>query len=328
MMNEGRKINIFWTGGLDSTFRIVELSRCRCTIQPYYIIMKNKKSWRCEIKAIETISRILRKDTRTQALLLDPIFVDDEDIPRDSDTFDSWFRLMKGGSYQYYILAKFVNHLHIEMEMGLQFSPHGSIAKVIDETSLIPYSDDNYDVQIIDKTRASKDCLTVFGNFCFPKSLYHKNKSEEIEILRQEGYGNIVKHVWFCFDPLWGYPCGHCAPCISFEKEGVRLPYMGKMLYRIRGFFKKKKEDTSILKPNHQYVIQNVSDVYVASKMDLETGEVKKMFHVNETGVIILEAFQDGVGIDEIAKRLSDGFDVDFETAKREASAFIAKLDI
>jgi hypothetical protein len=103
---------------------------------------------------------------------------------------------------------------------------------------------------------------------------------------------------------------------------------MGKMLYRIRGFFKKKKEDTSILKPNHQYVIQNVSDVYVASKMDLETGEVKKMFHVNETGVIILEAFQDGVGIDEIAKRLSDGFDVDFETAKREASAFIAKLDI
>ena len=49
---------------------------------------------------------------------------------------------------------------------------------------------------------------------------------------------------------------------------------------------------------------------------------------MNETGVIILEALQDGVGIDEIAKRLSDGFDVDFETAKREASAFIAKLDI
>jgi hypothetical protein len=170
--------------------------------------------------------------------------------------------------------------------------------------------------------------LTVFGSFCFPKSLYHKNKSEEIEILRKEGYGKVVKHIWFCFDPMWGYPCGHCTPCISFEEEGVRLPYMGKMLYRIRGFFKKKKEDTSILKPNHQYVIQNVSDVYVASKMDLETGEVKKMFHVNETGVIILEAFQDGVGIDEIAKRLSDGFDVDFETAKREASAFIAKLDI
>ena len=327
MMNEGRKINIFWTGGLDSTFRIVELSRCRCTIQPYYIIMKNKKSWRCEIKAIETISRILRKDTRTQALLLDPIFVDDEDIPRDSDTFDSWFRLMKGGSYQYYILAKFVNHLHIEMEMGLQFSPHGSIAKVIDETSLIPYSDDNYDVQIIDKTRASKDCLTVFGNFCFPKSLYHKTKREEVDILRKDGCGKIVKHVWFCFNPIFGLPCGHCGPCQSFEIEGVRLSRIGKILYAVVHSFKKKK-GMRVVKLNYDYNILEISDVFVASAKDSLTGEVKKMFRLNETGVIILEALQDGVGIDEIAKRLSDGFVVDFETAKREASAFIAKLDI
>lgn len=328
MTNEGRTIHIFWTGGLDSTFRVVELSRDQCTIQPYYIMMEKRLSMHHELKAIETITRVLRKDKRTKARLLDPILIDEYDIPRDTETFDSWVSMMRGKSWQYYLLAKYANQYHLEMEMGIQFSPIGSIAKFIDETLLIPHPDSNYDVQIIDKTRASKDTLTVFGNFCFPKSLYHKNKSEEIEILRQEGYGNIVKHVWFCFDPLWGYPCGHCTPCISFEEEGVRLPYMGKMLYRIRGFFKKKKEDTSILKPNHQYVIQNVSDMYVASKMDLGTSEVKKMFHVNETGVIILEAFQDGVGIDEIAKRLSDGYDVDFETAKREASAFIAKLDI
>ena len=68
--------------------------------------------------------------------------------------------------------------------------------------------------------------------------------------------------------------------------------------------------------------------MYVASKMDLETDEVKKMFRINETGVIILEALQDGLGIDEIARRLTEGFDVDFETAKREASAFIAKLNL
>lgn len=328
MANEGRKINIFWTGGLDSTFRVVELSRYQCTIQPYYIMMEKRLSMHHELKAIETITRILRNDKRTKARLLDPILVEEYDIPRDTETFDSWVRMMRGKSWQYYLLAKYANQYHLEMEMGIQFSPIGSIAMFIDEALLISHPDSNYNVKIIDKTRASKDTLTVFGNFCFPESLYHKNKSEEINILRQEGYGEIVKHVWFCFDPLWGYPCGHCSPCISFEKEGVRLPYMGKMLFRIRGFFKKKKEDTSILKPNHQYVIQNVSDVYVASKMDLETGEVKKMFHVNETGVIILEAFQDGVSIDEIAKRLTDGFDVDFETAKKEASAFIAKLDI
>ena len=83
-----------------------------------------------------------------------------------------------------------------------------------------------------------------------------------------------------------------------------------------------------VVKLNYDYNILEISDVFVASAKDSLTGEVKKMFRLNETGVIILEALQDGVGIDEIAKRLSDGFDVDFETAKREASAFIAKLDI
>lgn len=328
MTNQGRTINIFWTGGLDSTFRVVELCQYRCTIQPYYIIMEKRISMRHELKAIETISRILRKDKRTKARLLGPIIVDEYDIPRDIETFDSWVRMMRGKSWQYYLLAKYANQYHLEMEMGIQFSPIGSIASFIDETLLIPHPDQNYDVQIIDKTRADRDTLKVFGNFCFPKSLYHKNKRQEIDILRQKGYEKVVKHVWFCFDPMWGYPCGHCAPCLSFEKEGVKLPRIGKVLYKISGFYRKKENDISPLKANHLFVIQNVSDMFVASKMNPETGEVEKMFRVNETGVVIIEAFQAGANIDEIARRLTDGFDVDFETAKSEASAFIAKLNI
>ena len=44
MTKEKRIVNIFWTGGLDSTFRIVELSQRQCTIQPYYIRLKKKQS--------------------------------------------------------------------------------------------------------------------------------------------------------------------------------------------------------------------------------------------------------------------------------------------
>lgn len=79
-------------------------------------------------------------------------------------------------------------------------------------------------------------------------------------------------------------------------------------------------------KPNYDYTIQQVSDVYLAKAKDPQTGEVKKLFRLNETGVIILEAMQDGIGIEEIAKRLTDGFDVDFETAKSQVSAFVANL--
>lgn len=327
MPNEGRMINIFWTGGLDSTFRIVELCQCQCTIQPYYIVINVKKSVNYELKAIDRISNLLRKDKRTKAELLDPIIVDEKEIPRDTNTFDSWLRLMRGASWQYYVLAKYVNLYHIEMEMGFQFSPNGSVAKVINEKYLIPYPDPNYDVLMIDKSKASEDTLTVFGGFCFPKSLYRKNKREEIDILNKEGYEKVVRYVWFCFHPTWGYPCGHCFPCCSFEKEGVKLPRIGKIVYAIKKMFKKKK-NSRVLKLNYDYTIIEMSDVFVAKAKDLETGEVKKVFRLNETGVIILEALQAGSDIDEIARRLTDGFDVDFETAKSEASAFIAKLNL
>jgi len=327
MTCKGRTINILWTGGLDSTFRIVELSQCQCTIQPYYIVIGKRKSLNHELKAIYSISRILRKDNRTQAKLLDPIIVNEQEIPRDANTFDSWLRLMRAMSWQYYILSKFVNQHHLEMEMGIQFSPNGTVASSIDETLLIPHPDPNYDVLVIDKARADQDTINVFGSFCFPKSLYHKMKREELDILHRDGYGKVVKHVWFCFKPILGYPCGHCAPCVSSEKEGVIIPRIGKMLYNIMSRFDKKKK-TNVLKLNYDYTIQQVSDVYLAKAKDQETGQLKKVFRLNETGVIILEALQVGADIDEVAKRLTDGFDVDYDTAKTQASEFIAKLNL
>ena len=327
MANEGRQINILWTGGMDSTFRVVELSRCQCTIQPYYVVIGKRKSRRYELNAIDKISRILREDVRTQAKLLDPIIVYEHELSRDSNIFDSWYRLMKGQSWQYYVLAKFANQHHIEVEMGIQFSPNGTVARHVDETLLVPDSDPNYDVMVIDKDRAAQDTLTVFGGFCFPKSLFHKTKKEEIETLRRDGYENVLKHVWFCFNPTWGFPCGHCPPCHSYEKEGVRLPLIGKLLYIIHRLYPKIKE-ICVSKHQLKYTIHEVSDVYVAQAQDPETGKVRKEFRLNETGVIILEAVLAGADIDEIATRLTDGFDVDYETAKTQASAFIAKLNL
>lgn len=327
MTNEGRIINILWTGGMDSTFRIVELSRCQCTIQPYYIVIGKRKSCRYELNAIDKISRIIRNDVRSQAKLLDPIIVYEQDIPRDSNIFDSWFRLMRGKSWQYYILAKFANQHQMEMEIGIQFSPNGTVARYVDESLLIHHPDINYNVQVIDKTRSNQDTLAVFGNFCFPKSLYHKTKREEIEILRRDGYEKVLKHVWFCFNPIWGFPCGQCAPCVSSEKEGVLVPRMGKVLYTIFNWFKKKKT-INVFNLNYEYKIREMADMFVAEAKDPETGKVKKVFRLNETGVIILEALQDGADIEQITKRLTDGFDVDYETAKTQASAFIAKLNM
>lgn len=238
----GDKIDILWTGGLDSTYRIVELSRRSCVVQPHYIL-NDRKSRKEELQAMDTILRLLRKNKNTCATLLNPIFIPKDNIAKDNDIFDSWMMLFPGNgtkSLQYYTLAKYAAHNNLHLEMGLQFSPNGTIVKAIDESLLIPHPDKDYDVLMIDPSRADQDTINIFGNFYFPKSLYHKEKKEEIAELYALGYKSVVKHTWSCLKPIWGFPCGHCLPCRSSEMEGVKISRIGKILYWISHIFEKK----------------------------------------------------------------------------------------
>lgn len=237
------KVDILWTGGLDSTYRLVELSRRLCIVQPHYII-DSRVSLKEELRAMETILRLLRKSKNTRATILDPIFVPKESIAKDTKIFDSWVMLFPGKgtkSMQYYSLAKYAAHNNLFLEVGFQFSPNGTIVKAIDESFLIDHPDKDYDVLIIDPSRSDQDTLNMFGHFYFPKSLYHKEKKDEITELNALGYKAVVKHTWSCLTPVWGFPCGHCLPCRSSEKEGVKIPRIGKFLYSITKPSKEKK---------------------------------------------------------------------------------------
>ena len=67
---DNRIVHIFWTGGLDSTYRVVELSRQACVIQPHYIIIDGRKTVKNELKAISDITAILNSDKRSKAKIL------------------------------------------------------------------------------------------------------------------------------------------------------------------------------------------------------------------------------------------------------------------
>ena len=238
------KIDILWTGGLDSTYRLVELSRRSCVVQPHYI-KNDRDSMKEELRAMKTILQLLRGNKNTRATILDPIFVSENCIARDTKIFDSWVMLFPGKgtkSLQYYTLAKYAAHNNLFLEVGFQFSPNGTIVKAIDESFLIVHPDKDYDVLMIDPDRADQDTLNLFGHFFFPKSLYHKEKKDEIAELYAGGYRSVVRHTWSCLKPVWGFPCGHCLPCRSSEKEGVKIPWIGKFLYFITGRGNKDKK--------------------------------------------------------------------------------------
>ena len=237
-------VHIFWTGGLDSTYRVVELSRQECVIQPHYIIT-GRSTLKNELKAISDITAILNSDKRTKAQILPLIQCTKSELVEYADILSAWELLHKNkkfNSTQYPLLAGYARQKELKVEMGIQFSENGSVAEIVDESYLVDCPDRD-DVLMIDPVKGSQEwaSYTLFKDFLFPKSLYHKTKREEIEDLKNQGYGKVLKKVWSCYRPVLGMPCGHCFPCKSAMKEGagMMVPFVGYVLGGLRLYYNK-----------------------------------------------------------------------------------------
>jgi 7-cyano-7-deazaguanine synthase len=240
-----RIIHIFWTGGLDSTYRVVELSRKECVIQPHYIVLTGRQTVKNELKAISEITTILNCDKRTIAEIRPVKIFPMGELVEYADILSAWVLLheRKGfNSTQYPLLARYARQEKKKVEMGIQFSENGTVSDVVDESYLVDCPDHD-DVMMIDPVKGDQEwaSFTLFQDFLFPKSLYHKTKKEEIEELKDWGYDKVLKKVWTCFHPVFGMPCGHCFACESAIKEGAGeiVPLAGYVLGGIRQYYGK-----------------------------------------------------------------------------------------
>ena len=265
-----RIVHILWTGGLDSTYRLVELSRQKCVIQPHYIIIATRRTVKNELKAISEITDILNSDKRTVARILPIETFPKSELEEHPDIQMAWEILHEKKDFkstQYATLARYARQKKLKLEMGIQFSENGSVVKVVDESYLTDCPDDG-DVMMIDPEKGSHEwaSYTLFQDFLFPKSLYHKTKREEIEELKRLGYDKVLKKVWTCFWPVLDMPCGHCFACKSAMKEGagMMIPTVGYILgglrlYSIRILMKIKDVLKRILP---QRVCQKLRGIY------------------------------------------------------------------
>lgn len=243
-----REVHILWTGGLDSTYRVVELSRQECIIQPHYIIINGRSTVENELKAISDITDILNSDERTIAKLLPVETFPMNDLDEYADIQSAWEMLHEKkhfNSTQYPLLARYARQKQLRLEMGIQFSENGSVAEIVDESCLVDCPDQD-DVMMMDPEKGPQEWAshTLFKDFLFPKSLYHKTKKEEVEDLRNLGYDKVLKKVWTCFDPVLGMPCGHCYACKSAMKEGASMmvPFAGYALGALRQYYRRIRQ--------------------------------------------------------------------------------------
>lgn len=133
MDNTENAINVLWTGGLDSTYRICELSRHHVTVRPIYIKDDVRGSVSKELLAMEKIRELLKHHPETKFNFLPTMIIAKKNIPANSRITASYNLLHNKYSLgsQYDFLARLADSLNDDLEVGVTFDPRGKVARTI-----------------------------------------------------------------------------------------------------------------------------------------------------------------------------------------------------
>lgn len=224
---------IFWTGGWDSTYRIVQLSRMDITVQPIYVIDPSRGSIEYEQKAMEEIIHELYNHQETRAKILPVIQINLSDIPRNEDVSFAYAKIKEsvriGSQYEWlgWLAFKYPG-----IEIGIE-KPSGEFSGCITAIEIFGKFKKEDDMLVVDKEASSQDINTLFGNLTFP--IADITETEMLENIRGGGYEDVMKHIWFCHSPVDSEPCGMCRPCQQKMECNMEwlLPEQGQKRYKM-----------------------------------------------------------------------------------------------
>lgn len=229
-----RKIEILWTGGWDSTFRVVELSREEnVIIQPVYVIDPNRVSTEYEKRSMNDIVSALKQKPETKAEFMPTVMYRLEDIPRDDDISRAYHIIhaeTKLGS-QHEWLA-WLGKLHPNMEMGTE-AGSAETSHIINAIERFCTLDIKDNIGYVNHKKSTEEGNLVLGWFTFP--IITRTEVEMLKIIRKWGYEDVMKHIWFCHDPINGKPCGFCHPCEVKMESSMEwlLPLQAQKNYKV-----------------------------------------------------------------------------------------------
>ena len=233
-------VNVLWTGGFDSTYRICQLSFYEINIQPYYISAE-KRAEPNELKAMAEISAYIEAQKTTRCLLLPIIVVSLNEIPPYPDIEASWRKLFESvqlGS-QYAWFARFAREKELFLELGYEAPTPGRISHdvrylgKIREVTISLLGNEEFQYAEFEKENSLDDLVNVFERMRFGIPLFYMTKLQTVEAYKELGYGAVIQMTWFCAHPINGKPCGLCNPCKAAIEKGMghRLPWWSRLFY-------------------------------------------------------------------------------------------------
>lgn len=205
------KTHLLWTGGWDSTFRLLQLLfEEKKVVKPHYIIRPQECTGK-EIDSIHNIRRVISRLYPEQRKLILPIaYTSIGEIKQNNAITDEYEKIAKTKNInlQYEILARYCDQIGVtSMELSV----------LSNET--FGYFNSN---------------TTIFRYFEFP--VLGLTKKEMAEIADENGWTELMKMTWFCRRPKSGHPCGLCGPCTDVAAAGMgwRLPLKARIIAHIQ----------------------------------------------------------------------------------------------
>lgn len=214
--------HVLWTGGWDSTFRIIELFKRGIILQPLYVIDPSRGSTEKEIETIELLSELINERFKDSNGKILPVkLIHKKEIPKNL-YFKLMYKLIKKRQSigtQYKWLA-YLSKQYKGLEIGFHKKDRGrllnpsELREIVDET--------NGKNWIVDPKKTSFTKAQLFKNFRFP--LVYISKPEMKDYAEENGFLDIMLKTWFCHRST-DKPCGECAPCKQYviNDFGFRL---------------------------------------------------------------------------------------------------------
>lgn len=253
-----KHVNILWTGGWDSTFRLCQLSRTDgVEVQPVYFCVQgyeDRTNWKKEIQAQDMILPLLRQKETTKARILNPIRLTDKDLPQ-NPVFDAVFKKWEHTGKipgQLRFLGK-LPMLFPELEYCIegptlkrrqQGFRLGKTQVFLEEHGFrFHFRPDGY--ADMDTSQANPELKLLWGGFTFP--ILGITEMDMVPIIRSWGYEDLFKHTWTC-DNDGEEPCGICHNCETKWASGLKnfFPPSAVRNHEIKAYLEKlEKPGTS-----------------------------------------------------------------------------------
>lgn len=264
--------NICWSGGLDSTFVVTQLSQYPVTIRPFYIKGQTfRQSESQELEGLKAIRELLLADSRTKAELL-PLMIIEKDDPRIKDReivnahrrvymrLLAEYKAKHGGSLppagsqqiyadgafispQYIACASLAKHYGENVEIGLLRDDFEGTMPVLKSCPTVITADEETGRGLLRlrEDNPDKDLYLLLKDLRFPIAGQRMYKQDVWQWYAEHDYLQIRSKTIFCQAPVihedetWE-PCGVCTACIGVIHENLLEPFTQEGLARYRDY--------------------------------------------------------------------------------------------